>query len=616
MSLPAVIAALTLLAAQPMSAAPYIDPALLVALNKKQPTEEAERAAQDEAEAVAAQLRDRFTRHPKQRRFWQSIAKRLAALCTRRAGKSDGGVREWLAKAITIKGWRGVYINETLGEARKVVWKNDLGQGWVDLLAQYGTLVPGQSLMFRIGGVLAVVNGTLLTIDFSNGSQIALFGADDEKAINKLRGQAKDEVWIDEAQKFVHLRPMILQVVSPLVKDKRGVIRLTGTPSEDCAGYFYEVTPEPDSGDTPLKGWEVHRWSVVDNPGFGCVAWIEGEWFITDHTGAVLGGPYVDEATAEQAATQIRWDRTAGEALEENGWDGTEPEYQREWLGKWVKSDARYVYPVHAAPQHRLTYAPQRFVDNPVNDKHPPWYDHVSAYLDLPRKPTGRQHQWLYAIGADFGYAEDPFAVAVWAFAQDRSDIFEMFSWKQHKVLPDDQRDYLLDLWRQLDNVVVLVGDPAGQVAANLAGWRERVHLPIDDADKSGKATWQTLMAGDIRKGNVRYRTDSPLLLEHRHLVYLPTKPGKPLKDHADRRTSDGKIHGNHCADSALYAYRHLTHFLHRAPEDRPPPGSREALEIEAARHEAAIDRKDAQRARDDGDRWGIAEESGYGYEY
>lgn len=520
---------------------------------------------------VAAQIRARADEHPKQRAFWRSEAKQSAALCTRRAGKSDGGVHEWLAKAITTAGWRGVYINTTRAEAKKVVWKNDLGMGWLDLLPRYGELLArSRVLAYEIGGVVAMVNLTELTIDFSNGSQIALFGADDEQAIQKLLGQAKDEVWVDEAQKFPHLRQLIVRVVSPLMKDKRtlsgtGFIRLTGTPSTDCAGYFYDVTCEPGDGETPLAGWEVHRWSVTDNPGFG--------------------------TTSEE-----RWARTAGEALTENGWDGTEPDFLREWLGKWVKTDARYVYPVHSVPDHVLVFAPQRLCDNPIDSSHARWYDHEASTRDLPRKPNGRPYEWLYAIGADFGYAETAFALTMWAFTFERPDIFEMCAFKQHKVLPDDQRRYIELLWNAVPNVVAMAGDPAGQKAADLEAWRTRFSLPIDDADKSAKNTWQALMAGDIRKGHVHYRKESPLLHEARHLVYLPTKPGKTRKDDEFRRIADGTVPGNDLCDAGLYAYRYLQHHLYR---DKPKDERTVAQKTEAAYVEQVHQIDAATRARE-----------------
>lgn len=555
-------------------------------LAKRRPAAETVALQSEGVDRLAKDLRARFDNHPKQRDFWQSDAKQAAALCTRRAGKSDGGVREWLATAVTVPCWRGAYMNETKPEARKIVWRNDMGQGFIDLIAQHGV---SEGNGYRLGHVLATPNDTTLELNFSNGSQIGLYGADDEAAINKMRGQAKDDIWVDEAQKFAHLRAFLLQVARACLKDKRGRTRLTGTPSEDAAGYFYDVTCEPDSGDTPLPNWDVHRWSSVDNPWFG--------------------------ATPEE-----RWARTAGEELAANGWDGTEPDFIREWLGKWVKSDARYVYPVHAAPGHvQLCYAPQRLTANPINVRHPPWLDVHAALADLPRPPARvrKPYTWLYAIGADFGYAQDPFAVVAWAMTHDLPEIYELFSWKEHKVVPDDQRDYLKSLWDALDNVIVLVGDPAGQVAANMAGWRERTALPIDEAEKSSKPTWQAMMAGDIRKGRVRYRDGSPLLTEHKHLVYLPTKPGKPLKDHADRRTSDGKVHGNHCSDAGLYSFRHLTHYLAKGVVDRPAPGTREAYVAEEQREMRAIEDAETRRARAIAEADEVAAEyGGSGYEW
>lgn len=574
----AVLATLALAAPSPMRAHLETTAALLARIAQLRPVDEpANRADNDR---VAAKIRERFDRHPKQRLYWQSLAKRLAALCTRRAGKSDGGVHEWLAKAITIPGWRGVYVNTTRAEAIKIVWRNDMGAGWLDLLAQYGVADgDARGLAYVLGSVRAEVNLTALTIDFSNGSQIALFAADDEKSINKLLGQAKDEVWIDEAQKFANLRQLVLRVVGPMLKDKRGVVRLTGTPSPDCAGYFYDVTLEPDDGDAPIVGWEVHRWSVVDNPHFG-----ETE----------------DE----------RWARTAGEALTENGWDGTEPDFLREWLGKWVKTDARYVYPVHGVPRHVLVFAPQRLIDNPIDPSHADWYDHEASVRDLPRKPSGREYEWMYAIGADFGYAETPFALTMWAFTFERADIFEMCSWKQHKVLPDDQRQYIELLWNAVPNIVALAGDPAGQKSADLEAWRTRFNLPIDDADKSAKNTWQTLMAGDIRKGNVHYRDGSPLLYEHTHLVYLPTKPGKTRKDDEFRRIADGSVPGNDCADSGLYAFRYMQHHVFR---DKPKD-MRAAHVRQADDYEAGIDKLDA--AKKALEEQGEYEYNGGGYDY
>jgi hypothetical protein len=524
-----------------------IDPGLLAELAAKHPIAEVVEAARETAEAVASKLRGRFEHHPKQRRFWQSIARRIWALCTRRAGKSDGGVREWLAKAITIPGWRGLYVNETKPEARKIVWSNDLGQGWVNLLGQFG---QAEGDGWRIGGVFATKNETLLEINFSNGSQIAIFTAEDIGDIDKLRGQAKDEIWVDEAQKFTHLRAFVEDVASACLKDKRGRLRLTGTPSEDCAGYFYECSPEPESGDVPLKGWEGHRWSVTDNPGFGRKVRRGDGWYVValgdERVEVDCAGPIEDEEEAERVAASVRWDRTAGEELADNDWTGEEPKFQREWLGKWVKGDARFVYPVHAITALTLVYAPQRLLLNTFRPGDPQWLDIDTALADLPiNRRARRAYQWMFAIGADFGYWPDPFALVAWAFTQELPDVYELFSWKQTKVNTDDQGAYMKMLWDALPNVVSFVGDVDGK-KDDVEVWVNRMNLPIEPAKKQGKNMLEELLAGDIRKGRVHLREGSPLLTEMKHLVYLPAKPGKTREVDKHRKVN-GIEHGDHC---------------------------------------------------------------------
>lgn len=511
------------------------------------------------AARAAAQLRERFAAHPKQERFWRSTARRLWALCTRRAGKSDGGVREWLAKAITIQGWRGLYVHETKAEARRIAWTNDMHQGWLDLISQYGKLKPrGEGDGWTIGGVDVTKNETTLEINFSNGSQIAIFCADDEGALERVRGVAKDEIWVDEAQKFQHLRKFVEEESSAILKDKRGRLRLTGTPSEDCAGYFYACSPEPDSGEMPLPGWDGHRWSVIDNPHFGRVVAGDDGWYVmANGEGGELeqiAGPIDERAAADKIAEETRWTRTAGEELELNQWTGEESKFKREWLGQWVKGDARYVYPVHAVPAHVLVYAPQRLVPNPIRPQDPPWIDLQAALADLPvNRRAARGYQWMTGLGVDFGYWPDPFALVAVAFNYELADVFELFSWKAVKVDTDAQGVYMRWLFDALPNLVSFVGDTAGK--EKIERWEERMNLTFDVAQKADKNALEDFLANDIRLGRYHFRgrrdgdptsTDSPLLTEMRHLVYLPAKPGKTREVDKFRAVA-GVVHGDHC---------------------------------------------------------------------
>lgn len=543
------------------------------------------------AAAMAEQLRAFM--YPKQRAYYTSPAKCKATSKTRRAGATAGGCRELLARSITTDGHRAMYVATTRREARDRAWINDTGSGFVDILRAEGEMVDHPTLeCWRLGGVTVEVREADLVLNFSNGAQIALFGFDSMSDLRKERGKAKHVYWIDEAQDFAHLEKFYDSVIMGSLADFGGECWLSGTPGQDCAGFFYEVTKNEDDGDARLPGWDVHVIAVVDNPYFGRVtADHTGTWSVTDNLGTTTG-PYATLEIAEAEAIKIRWDRTAGEVMRKKGWKGDEPDFIREWLGRWVKTDARYVYPVHSVPKHVLVYAPHRLMDNPLNSQHAPWYDHQASMRDLPRKDRGRPYEWMFSIGADFGWAHTPFALVMWAFTFDLPDVYEMCAWKQMKVLPDDQRAYIDLLWSSTDNIVALVGDPAGQKSADMEAWRSRFSLPIEDADKSAKNTWQELMAGDIRKGHIHYREGSPLLHEHRHLVYLPTKPGKTRKDDEYRRISDGTVPGNDLSDASLYSFKYLAHHLYR---DKPKD-TRAADERQADRYETLIDRAEEIR--------------------
>lgn len=583
--------------------------ALLAARTRRREAE----AAREQSAAAAELLRSIY--YPKQQAFYRSSKRWRATRKTRRAGATAGGCRELIARALEQPGFRATYGTTTRGEAEQRAWRNDNQSGFVDLLEQLGEPQKHPTLTaYRLGGAIIEVRESDLILDFSNGSQIELFGADNVRRHRTKRGNAKHVFWLDEAQDFPHLERFFDAVVIGSITDYEGEAWFTGTPGLDCSGMFFDVTKEPEDGEEPLPGWDVHSLAVVDNPFFGRVENRGDAWVVIDNMGNVTG-PHETAADAERAAVKIRWERTAGEAIRLKGWKGTEPDLRREWYAEWVREDARYVYPVRAVPKHEIVFAPQRLTANPFAGsherfaKHPLWYDHHAAVRDLPLARRGQpQHQWLYALGVDFGYHPDPFALVLWAFCHTLPDVYEMFSWKCTRVHTDDQGAYMKHLFDMVDGIVSFVGDPAGK-QDDFEVWQTRMNLPIEEANKRGKNTLEEFLADDIRRGRVHLREDSPLYLEMLHLVYLPTLPGKPRQVDKHRKVN-GIAHGDHCADGGRYAYVDLTHYLSRAGIDRPKAGSREALMAEAEREERRIDDREAARAR------AMAEGDEYNMEY
>lgn len=596
-----------------------VDPRLLIEMDRRRAAAVVTDAAKQTAAEAASQLRSIFADHPKQAAFFRRVPHGSldgllrATTKTRRAGATVGGVREFLARAIEQPAWRGTYATTTRKEAFERAWENDSGNGFAQVLRAHGKDVtpPGSVETIEIGGVrveLRVGGATEgLTLTFSNGSKIDLYGAENLRMLKRKRGAAPHVVWVDEAQDFPLLDVFYKGVVAAGGADKGGECWFTGTPGRDCAGMFYEITASEGES---VEGWEVHTLAAVDNPFFGRVVHADGAWFVDDNLG-VRHGPYDDRVSAEAAAVEIRWENAAGRIIRQNKWSVDDPDVQREFFGKWVRTDARYVYPVYAVPDHVLLYAPPRTVPNVFRPEHALWLDIDAALADLPfNRRARRHHQWLFAVGVDFGFHPDPFALVVWAFTHELPDVFELFSWKQKEVNSDDQSAYMKLLWDALPNVVSFVGDVDGQ-KANLDVWVNRMNLPIERANKLGKNMLEELLAGDIRKGRVHFRgvrdgkriIGSPLLTEMQHLVYLPGKPGKTREVDKYRKVA-GVAHADDCTDAARYSFHDLTHHLHRPP---PPPDTRDEIargKAQAEQYLAAIDKADErrrqeQRARD-----------------
>lgn len=577
--------------------------AAILARLKREREREAKRA-----EVIAFCVLLRALYYPKQAAFFRrTAAKWKATRKTRRAGITTAGCRELLARALEHAGFRASYIATTRPEAEARAWRSDTKSGLIDVLDQLAERIPHPTLTaYRVGDVDILVREADLTLSFSNGSEIELFGVENLRAHRKKRGGAKHVVWIDEAQDFFLLQEFFDRVVVPM-SDFDCEVWLTGTPGQDCVGMFYDVTKDPEDGEEPLTGWEVHELAQIDNPFFGHVVTDTSEpggvrYFVEDNA-AQRSGPYDTLEAAERAAVEVRWDRTAGDVLRKKGEAYRDsPDFKRELLGKWVKEDARYVYPVHGVPKHKLLFAPQRLCDNPFVgtdprfDGHPPWYDHHRAVRDLPvRGADGRSHKWLYSLWFDFGFWPDPFAAVMWAFTPTLFDVYEMFSWKMTRVHSDDQARYIKLLWEVEPAIVSFGGDSAGK-AADFAEWSRRLNLPLEEANKQGKNTLEELLAGDIRREYVHLREGSPLYTEMRHLVYLPGKPGKTREVHKHRSVK-GVVHGDHCCDAGRYGFASLTHYLAKIPGGRPAPGTREAYQAEEVAIERQLDERESRRA-------------------
>lgn len=542
--------------------------------------------------AIAAELRAFY--HERQAAFLSSPARRKAALCTRRAGKTSGICREFLARALERPGYRARYCNTVRDEAKGLAWRADTRQGIVDLieeLAASGHLVVAKDRRDLFDGADVKVDETTLTIDFANHSQITLFAADDATAMERARGRAPHLVVVDEAQKFPLLRRFVEEIIGPSLKDHEdGAIWLCGTPSENLVGLFHDVTANEndDARSKRESGWECHEWGVLDNPHFG--------------------------ATSEE-----RWERAVGQELRERNIDPTNPPewVVREWFATWHAGSARYVYSVHRWPAP-VTFAPLRtsaLLRPPCLDKMNPegrdpsgvsgfvdrWYDHAASMRDLPRTLPGSDSllTWLFGLGIDFGYSPDAFALKLWAWSPELpADLWSMWSWKRTLVLPDYQRDLVLWFFDSVPGLIHADADPGGLQAGHLEGWRELLGIPVDDAEKSSKRTWIEMLNNDGERGRIHLREGEVHLHEMRHLVWVPK--GDKLVEADNRVLADKTIPGRDCCDGGLYSFRRFVSRSRAEYAPPPAPGTPDWYAAEEKRsREAALEQSRARLAEE-----------------
>lgn len=193
--------------------------------------------------AKRAQIRKELS-FPQQDAFVNDPAQDVAALCTRRAGKTNGFALRFYKTMLRHPGCMCPYIALTRESAKNIMWP---------VLQELNDSHRWE----------AEFTESNLTMTLPNGSRLQLFGADMKNFIRRLRGIKTPGAGIDEAQEFgEHLETLVDDILKPATADYAdgGWIGLGGTPGPIPRGYFYDIT----QGEK--YGYSVHRWSLYDNP--------------------------------------------------------------------------------------------------------------------------------------------------------------------------------------------------------------------------------------------------------------------------------------------------------------------------------------------------------------
>lgn len=231
-----------------------------------------------------------------QHAFVGDQAPHVAALCSRRAGKTHALAVWYLLGALREPGGLSLYVARTASQARELLWDGALRQ---------------------LGGGLATltVRQGQHYVQVAGGHRIWLGGCSDRTEVDRYRGYRYRRCAVDEAQSLPWLEELLADAIEPALLDYRAQLRLTGTPGPVPAGPYYDATTG--------SSWSVHRWTMRENPHLGDV---------------------------EPWLAQLRSSR---------GWTERTPRYRREYLGEWVLDRDALVYPYQAALSQWLGDLPE-----------------------------------------------------------------------------------------------------------------------------------------------------------------------------------------------------------------------------------------------------------------
>lgn len=229
-------------------------------------------------------------------KFIRDPSRFATAVCSRRSGKTISCAADLHDTTENLEG-DVAYITLSRTNAKRIIWR--------DLLK-----IDKQ---FKLG---CRIDATELTLTKPNGNIIYVSGAKDASEAEKFRGQKFRKVYIDEGQSFRgYIKELIEDIVEPALTDYNGSLRVIGTPGPVPAGYFYDISHNPQ--------WSNHHWTMLNNP----------------HIERQSGRPPLDIIRELATRRGLTLDAAS---------------IQREYFGKWVKDVDSLVYQFTPGVNHTV----------------------------------------------------------------------------------------------------------------------------------------------------------------------------------------------------------------------------------------------------------------------
>ncbi len=485
------------------------------------------------AEQVLSRLFDQ------QRAFVTDKARRKAALCPRRAGKSYAVLYYLVWVCLTRSQANTLCIGVTRGNVKGTYWK---------LLKQLDKELE----------LDCHFQNTELVCTFKNGSQILFSGADTTHEIDKFRGQGYDLVCIDECKSYASslLDELIDEVIMPALSDRLGTLVLIGTPGAILAGPFWEITTcqrhrnvrpyrEFLANSEKWKGrgylWSLHTWSSKDN--------VNCPWI------------WEDALSIKEAAD----------------WGDDHPVWLREFRGEWVPDNEALVYAYPSITDGRCDWLPDKVPESERNE------------FGLPAK-----HQWRYLLGLDLGWADEAaFVVAAWS---DTEPSIHYIHVEKHSFMTvQDIVNKTNALERKYGRFYARIADTGGLGKTIIESLAQDFGIRFEAARKQDKQDFIKLMNSDQHAGRIKVHPQSPLADEWRLLQWS-------FKD-GERKTEDKGCANHAADAALYlwrHAYHHFARSIEEKalPGSQQWWNERERAEEQKYREELLAKKKAGQQSR------------------
>lgn len=568
------------------------------------------------AAGICRDLRDSL--HPKQRDAYDDPARRVSFLVGRGGGKTSALICRALRKMVTKKKALVAFVASSRPWAKRLIW------------------LPLKNLIDRLHltDEFEFLDGELTCTCKRTGSRYMLFGADDEKEVDKLRGVGYDEVQIDEAAALALelLEYLISEAVGPRMGERDGCIVLSGTPGHILRGRFHDVTRP---GITNKDGSPKHRpYRERNNPDFaGWIGWSSHHWNMLDVVGLV--GEDISEETRQELGVardavlegrldeahailrdangisdfaRARWPalvKNWEDALlekKEQGWTDQNPKWKREYLAIWAANDTLNMYDYRARREGADASLLNRW--EPTGETPLEGLALLEAAIAALKKLRPEITDWLFAYGIDLGW-RDPFALTILAFSPSdpRRCFYHVYSFERRKMRPStiaalllgeeeakrvaagDYPDKYGGLFGRTGWPVAIVADLAGNGESVTDELAATYGVTIKPAEKKDKYSAIELVNGDLVDERMWIIGGSPLEKQLEDLQWKPDEYGVLKED---------KAVPNHSADSLVYIRREIGSMFAGVTnqDDEASEGRREAHAAKPKREKAVRETK------------------------